>query len=127
MWVEILIAVVTIAASIIAAWKFGDVAGTRAAIEYEEKKQARARLVAVQALLNEVKRIRALAEHNSKLNPREAHQNAVKLPTAALETAFQAGESNLLDPTAPGQTPGSDGIVARLSAHHHLHLLANQT
>ncbi len=51
------------------AQEFGDMAGTLAAIEYEEEKDAKAQIIALQALLNETERIRETAERNSQLNP----------------------------------------------------------
>jgi hypothetical protein len=68
---------------------FGDVAGTKAAIEFEKDKAAKARVAALQSLLNEVERIRKLAKHNSDSKPK------VKMPTAAFEAAFVSGTSGL--------------------------------
>lgn len=52
--------------------EYGDVAGTRAAIQYEEEKAAKACFVAFHALLNEIARIRELVGHNGKLEPRSS-------------------------------------------------------
>jgi hypothetical protein len=77
--------------------KYGDVAGTEAAIEFEKEKAAKARIVALQSLLNEVMRIRDLAHHNSKLTRHHGSsiQSVVRMPVAAFETAFLSGESSL--------------------------------
>ena len=77
--------------------QYGDVAGTKAAIEYEEQKTAKARVVALHALWNEVARIRAVAIQNHALDPRGRHQNAIRMPVAAFETAFLSKESVLLE------------------------------
>jgi hypothetical protein len=77
--------------------EYGDLAGTKAAIRYEEEKAAKARSVALHSLLNEIARIREFAIQNSKLEPRGRHQNAIKMPVTALETAFLSKESVLLD------------------------------
>ena len=101
MTTELVIAIVTLIVSIIASYLlarwFGDVAGTKAAIKYEEEKAEKARVVALHSLLNEVGRIRHLAHHNSKqfIGP-EVH-SVVRLPVTALETVFLSGESVLLE------------------------------
>lgn len=77
--------------------KFGDVAGAKAAIEYEEGKTATARIAALQTLLNEVTRIRGLAGHNAALSgPKLVAQPVTKMPVTAFETAFLSGQSSLL-------------------------------
>jgi hypothetical protein len=73
--------------------KYGDVAGTKAAIEYEEQKTAKARAVALQALVNDVGRARKISDFDTQILP---HQGAIRLPMLAFETAFLSGESILL-------------------------------
>lgn len=77
--------------------RYGDVAGQKAAIEYDMQKAEQARIVAVQALLNEVTRIRSLASHNAvPSGPRLTVRSVTKMPVAAFEAAFLSGQSSLL-------------------------------
>ena len=71
--------------------KFGDVAGAIKTIEHEKKQADEARVFALQSLLNEVERIRSLAEHNSQLIPDAQSQPITKMPVSAFETAFVSG------------------------------------
>jgi hypothetical protein len=91
--VAIIALLMSVVVSIVVSRKYGDVAGTKAAIAYEEQKTARARVVALQALVNEVGRARKIAAFNVEMQP---HQSGVKMPTVAFETAFLSGESILL-------------------------------
>jgi len=77
--------------------RYGDVAGAEAAIKYQQEQAAKARVVALQSLLNEIERIRKLADHNSKQVVGPDVHNVVRMPTTALETAFLSGESVLLE------------------------------
>lgn len=70
---------------------YGDVAASKATREYEEKKTARARIDAIQSLLNEVERIRKLVKHNSQLAPQLWSQPIARMPVAAFETVFVTG------------------------------------
>jgi hypothetical protein len=81
----------------IVARKYGDVAGTRAAIAHEEERTAQARITALRALLHEVMRIRELANLNGQLQPYSGYQSPVRMPVTALEIAFLSGESVLFD------------------------------
>lgn len=101
MEVEVLTALITLVVSSYFSYRiaksYGDVAGTGAAIKYEEEKAARAHIVTLQALLHEVIRIRGLVNHNAKLKPDYTRvQGVVRLPVKSFETAFISGESNLL-------------------------------
>ena len=100
--VQVAIAILTLIVSSGLAYylakKYGDVAGTKAAIEFEKEKAAKARIAALQSLLNEVIRIRDLAHHNSTLvHDSHSIQSVVRLPVTAFETAFLSSESSLLD------------------------------
>ena len=98
--VALVIAVLAALSSYFAAKKFGDVAGTNAAIRYEEGKATRARLIALQALLNQVAVIREMAHHNSKLQVGPGvitTESAIRMPVTTLETALLSRESVLLD------------------------------
>lgn len=77
--------------------KYGDVAGAKAAIKYQQEQAAKARVVALQSLLNEIERIRKLADHNSKQVVGSGVHSVVRMPTTAFETAFLSGESVLLE------------------------------
>lgn len=92
---------VLLANSIIAyllARHFGDVAGTRAAIQFEKEKEAKARAAGLRSLCNEVGRIRKLVLHN------RGSTSPVGLPTAAFETAFVSG--------TPGVSAGDELLDA---------------
>jgi hypothetical protein len=73
--------------------KYRDVAGTLITLKKQEQHAARARVTALQHLLNEVARIRKLANHNSELVHGET--GIVKMPMTAFETAFVSGSSDL--------------------------------
>jgi hypothetical protein len=77
------------------AQKYGDLAGTKAAIQHEEEKAAQARTIALLALSNEVERILEFARHNAELDP-GSYPSAIRMPVTALETAFLSGESVLV-------------------------------
>jgi hypothetical protein len=77
--------------------KYGDVAGAEAAIKYQQEQAAKARVVALQSLLNEIERIRKLADHNSKQIVGSGVQRVFRMPTTAFETAFFSRESVLLE------------------------------
>ena len=73
--VAIVISVLALAASVLGwfvnrrtARKYGDVAGTEAAIKYEEEKANKARIVALRSMLAEVDRIQLFVSHNKKLS-----------------------------------------------------------
>jgi len=89
--VSVIVSCVAIYVSFLAAKKYGDVAGTRAGIEYEKKKATGARVTAIKALLNEVARVRKLADSNSRLDA--SGLGMVKMPTGAFETAFVSKSS----------------------------------
>jgi hypothetical protein len=87
-----------VSAYLLARW-FGDVAGTNAAIKYEKEKAARARIIAIQSLLNEVRMARDLARKNFELVVADRVYNtrgAVRMPVSAFETALVSKESALL-------------------------------
>ena len=73
--------------------EYGDLAGSQAAIDYEERKAGEARITALRALRNEVTRIRKLAEANSQIG--NDGLGMVRMPTASFETAFVSESSGL--------------------------------
>jgi hypothetical protein len=76
--------------------RYGDLAGSKAAIEFEKEKAEQARITTLKSLLNEVIRIRDLAYYNYSLKQDGKRiQSVVKMPIAAFETAFLSGESSL--------------------------------
>jgi hypothetical protein len=100
---DVITLIVSSAIAFFLARHFGDVAGTKAAIEFEKEKAAKARVAALQSLLNEITIIRALATKNSELvhdSPKEnvlLTQSVLRMPVTAFETAFLLSESSLLD------------------------------
>ena len=94
---SIIMGVVTLVASKNIAKKYGDLAGSQAAIDYEERKAAEARTTTLRALRNEVARIRKLGEANSQI--RNDGLGMARMPTTAFETAFVSEPSGLsVDP-----------------------------
>ena len=86
---EIVMFITSLVASFLVARWFGDKAGTDAAIKYEEQKEERERIAALQALLNQAKLIRRIAESNASQDDYITHCTSfVELPTQAFETAF---------------------------------------
>jgi hypothetical protein len=86
---EIVMFIVSLVASFLVARRFGGKAGTDAAIKHEERKEERERIAALQALLNQVKLIRKIAESNTSQDDYVTHSTSfVELPTQAFETAF---------------------------------------
>lgn len=83
--------------AIIVARKFGDLAGTNAAIDYEKEKDKRARRTALRALWNGYIRIRGMAHRNIELRESSTIQDVVKMPVTTFEAAFLSRESPLLD------------------------------
>jgi hypothetical protein len=76
--------------------RYGDLAGTKAAIEFEKEKAKQARITTLQSLLNEVLRVRDLAACNFTLEPNgKKIQGVVRMPVIAFETAFLSGETSL--------------------------------
>ena len=81
--------------SYIVARRYGDLAAVEASRRLHEEDARRARLMALRSLLNEVERIRKVAEHNSGLAPQETALSVTRVPTIAFETAFVSGTSNI--------------------------------
>jgi len=75
--------------------KYGDLAAVDASRELHEEDTREARLTAFRSLLNEVKRISGVVDHNSKLNTNSQMQPIVRMPVAAFETAFVSGKPGL--------------------------------
>jgi hypothetical protein len=76
--------------------KYGDLAGTNAAIAYEEEKAAKARITALDVLSNEVSRIRKLAQANRA--QKQGVWTRVRLPTVAFERVLFSEMPTLLAP-----------------------------
>jgi hypothetical protein len=117
--IGVVTAIVTLAVSsfisFLLAKKYGDLAGTKAAIDFEKEKAEQARITTIKSLLNEVDRIRTFTDHNSTLaRDSQKVQGVVRMPVAVLETAFLSGDSSLsinssvdfdgtpVDPATPG-------------------------
>ena len=95
--IAILLSGIAIVASIYIARKYGDLAGSRAAIDYEKRKAADARTTTLRALRNEVARIRKIGEVNSQI--RNDGLGMARMPTTTFETAFVSEPSGLsVDP-----------------------------
>ncbi len=94
---NLIIAVAGVLLSCVVAWKYGDVAAVRATRKFHEEDAKKARLTALQSLMNEVARIRKLVEHNSQLLPltNAPVKSLTKMPIAAFETAFVSGRHGL--------------------------------
>lgn len=87
--VDLVVAGVSVGISVYLAKRYGDRAGTDAAIAYEERKEERERVAALRALLNQLGLIRKIAELNADRDGYVAHfSDFVELPTRAFETAF---------------------------------------
>jgi hypothetical protein len=93
--VGIIVSIAGVIVSYIVAKKYGDLAAVEASRKLHEEDARRARLVALRSLLNEVERIRKVAEHNSGLAPPQVAEPVTRVPTTAFETAFVSGTSNI--------------------------------
>jgi len=100
-----ILSVIAIAFSLFSARKYGDLAGTRAAIQYEEEQAATARRLALQALKNEARLARAIAGENTIYDTvAEDVRGFSHLPLRAFETAFSVGgvladaDSQIIEP-----------------------------
>ena len=91
----IIVSIAGIIVSYRVAKKYGDLAAVEATRRFHEEDLKRARLTALQSLVNEVARIRKLAEHNSQLAPSQPAQPVARMPVAAFETAFVSGAPGL--------------------------------
>jgi len=92
-----IMAAVGVLMSYFVARQYGDVAAVRATRKFYEEDARKARLTALQSLVNEVARIRKLVEHNSHLLPltNAPVKSLTKMPIAAFETAFVSGRHGL--------------------------------
>jgi len=71
--------------TIVVAWFFGE----KAAVRYERDKEKREQIAAHQALLNQVKLIKKLAQNNIvRSEAPKNYDSLIKLPVQAFETAF---------------------------------------
>jgi len=94
---EFVVGILTVIVSSIVAFllarKYGDLAGTKAAIEFEKEKYDKARLDALNSLLHEVERARSLADHNLAIDPTgKGPRSVVHMPVTAFETVFLSGD-----------------------------------
>jgi hypothetical protein len=87
----------TIVISPIVAVLFGDLAGTFAARRFQEQDAKRARVAALQSLINEVARIQAVIDYYEATAPHSflSRGGIPKMPIAAFETAFVSGSPGL--------------------------------
>jgi|GEM_PF-3257072 len=109
---ELAVAILSFPAALLTSKHYGDVAGTKAAIEHEERKAAEARVTAFKALLNEVKQARKLAERNSAAKWGRWILPIARIPVNTFETAFVSGvcveaSSELLNATTDYLTAAS--------------------
>jgi hypothetical protein len=93
----LVVSVVGVYVSYLVAKRYGDVAGTRAAWEFQQHDAAKARITALQSLLNEGTRIRKMAHRNSQLVHQVSPPAIVRMPVAAFEAAFVSGSRCLSD------------------------------
>lgn len=91
--VSAIISVVAVVVSIFVARKYGDVAGTKAAIAHEEEKAQKARVTALRALQANVELAQKIVHHNAGAN---TSTGIARMPVSAFETAFLSAEP-LLD------------------------------
>ena len=95
---EIVVAIIGIGVSIFLSKRYGDKAGTEAAIAYEKQREERERIAALRALLNQVNLIRKIAKSNASHETYITHfTDFVQLPTRAFETAFVSDKPPLSD------------------------------
>jgi len=108
---DAVISLAGVAVSLVGAWliakKYGDMAGTLAARRFQEEDAKRAGVTAFQSLINEVVRIREVANHYQSPDFDTA-SGVPKLPVTALETAFVSG--------SPGLVAG-EGLVKAVSEY----------
>jgi len=112
-WVGIvlqgILAAVSIGAAVYTAKKYGDVAGAKTLIDWEKENARKARAIALRALLNEVSRVRASADHNLNLSTTKTHlQGLARIPTITFETAFVSARSSVL---AEGDTEAASRLL----------------
>lgn len=86
---------INIIVTIIVAVVFGDMAAVYATRRFQKKEAKRARLTALQSLVNEVERIQKVVDHNRQLESIAKIQSVTRMPVAAFETAFVSGERGL--------------------------------
>ena len=123
-WTDIVPVLVSVIGSLIAAKYYGDVAGTRAAIEFEKRKAVQANIVALKALLNEIARIRSIAGRNSELvRHNKSFQTVVRIPVMAFEVAFLSKESSLLEEDENVSSEILDTVTAYLTEAHSINTL----
>lgn len=86
---------INIIVTIVVAVAFGDMAAVYATRRFQEKEAKRARLTALQSLVNEAERIQKVTDHNRQLNKGTPIQDVTRMPVAAFETAFVSGGRGL--------------------------------
>ena len=91
----VIVSIAGIIVSYHVAKKYGDLAAVDATRRFHEEDAKRARLTALQSLVNEVERIQKVADHNRQLNKGTPIQAVTRMPVAAFETAFVSGERGL--------------------------------
>jgi len=93
--ISIVISGIAIIASYVIARKYGDLAGTKAAIEHEKEKEALARKAALVVLRNEVSMLKRYAEYNTgvKVEKHLPIQRIYSMPTEPFEAAFLIKDS----------------------------------
>ena len=110
--------IASIVYSLRTAKKYGDRAGTQAAIAHEEKQAAKARRAALKALIAHVKLAQSIAQANTKAN---TGTGLPRMPTAAFETAFVSSA-----PRLDGSTELVQAVSEYLSQAYAVNSLVDQ-
>jgi len=87
---SLIVSALAVITGYLTARKYGDIAAVRATLKFQKEEAARARIAAVQSLINEVERIRRVVGHYDP-SIRAESKGVPKMPVAAFETAFVSG------------------------------------
>ena len=111
---ELAFSFLTIPIAFFTAKWYGDVAGGKAAREYEEEKAVQARIIALKSLLNQTAMARNLVGHNSGLPSIDVQRSPLKLPVTPFETAFLSSDSVLLERDSDSTSLLLDSVIGYL-------------
>jgi hypothetical protein len=92
---SLVVSVVAVIVGYVTARKYGDMAAVKATRKFHEEDVARARVTALQSLINEVERIRGVVGHYDPSDTHAESRGVPKMPVAAFETAFVSGTPTL--------------------------------
>lgn len=93
---SLIIALIGIAISVYVARKYGDVAGTKAAIEYEKEKDKKSHQIATYALINQVNVAKEVAKKQQTVHSGDIFAPITKMPVTSFETAFLNGKDSFM-------------------------------